>query len=39
MLTVPVDHRCGPDDVRRVADALREFEGRAPDPPARGAAA
>lgn len=22
MLTVPVDHRCGPDDVRRVADVL-----------------
>jgi hypothetical protein len=25
MLTVPVDHRCDPDDVRRVAAVLREF--------------
>jgi dTDP-4-amino-4,6-dideoxygalactose transaminase len=25
MLTVPVDHRCTPADVHRVADALHEF--------------
>ena len=25
MLTVPVDHRCGPDDIRRVAEALTAF--------------
>ena len=25
MLTVPVDHRCGPDDIRRVAEVLGAF--------------
>jgi hypothetical protein len=34
MLTVPVDHRCTPQDVRRVADVLHAFA----DPPVRVAA-
>ena len=29
MLTVPVDHRCGPDDVRRIAEVLRAFAAEA----------
>lgn len=30
MLTVPVDHRCGPDDVRRVAEVLRAVAAEPP---------
>jgi dTDP-4-amino-4,6-dideoxygalactose transaminase len=29
LLTVPVDHRCDPADVRRIAAVLAEFSGRA----------
>ena len=39
MLTVPVDHRCRPDDVRRIADVIRAFETRPAEPPARVTAA
>jgi hypothetical protein len=39
MLTVPVDHRCRLDDVRRIADVLLEFHARAVGPPARVPAA
>jgi hypothetical protein len=39
MLTLPVDHRCRPDDVHRVADVVRRFDARGPDRPIRGAAA
>ena len=39
MLTVPVDHRCGPDDVRRIADVLRGFGPRAAGRPVRTATA
>jgi hypothetical protein len=46
MLTVPVDHRCRPADVHRIADVIRSFgtraaetPGRVAEPPARVAAA
>lgn len=35
MLTVPVDHRCGPDDVHRIAEVLHAFAAA---PPIRTAA-
>jgi hypothetical protein len=39
LLTVPVDHRCGPDDVSRIADVIRSFDTRAAEPPVRVTAA
>jgi hypothetical protein len=40
MLTVPVDHRCNPEDIRRIADVLLSFDStRAAGTPARVAAA
>ena len=34
MLTVPVDHRCGPEDVRRIAEVLMAFAAEAATPAA-----